>query len=155
MCHGIVAPGGEFPSPLCCTQFAGRYNRAMALPDDLKLATEERVDFSLHESRALRLDTHGAPDKIRTCDLCLRRAALYPERSQSSLLTRLRFALRAEAASPRIEACPELRARPKPLCGKSLDKEDGSFKLVQACVAPTEVCSRCCAERRACLMANC
>ena len=24
------------------------------------------------------LDADGAPDRIRTCDLCLRRAALYP-----------------------------------------------------------------------------
>src|SRR5881275_2938632 len=24
------------------------------------------------------LNEHGAPDRIRTCDLCLRRAALYP-----------------------------------------------------------------------------
>lgn len=23
-------------------------------------------------------ETYGAPDRIRTCDLCLRRAALYP-----------------------------------------------------------------------------
>src|SRR6185369_861856 len=92
---------------------------------------------------------------IRTCDLCLRRAALYPERSQSSLLTRLRFALRAEAASPRIEACPELRARPKPLCGKNLDKEDGSFKLVQACAAPTEVVRSIACRGRVCLTADC
>src|SRR5256885_8150120 len=25
-----------------------------------------------------RVETNGAPDRIRTCDLCLRRAALYP-----------------------------------------------------------------------------
>jgi hypothetical protein len=39
LCRGIVAPGGEFPCPLCYTQFVGRYNRAMALPDDFKIAT--------------------------------------------------------------------------------------------------------------------
>jgi hypothetical protein len=39
LCRGIVAPGGEFPCPFCYTQFVGRYNRAMALPDDFKIAT--------------------------------------------------------------------------------------------------------------------
>ncbi len=34
--------------------------------------------FSFHNTPAIRRTFDGAPDRIRTCDLCLRRAALYP-----------------------------------------------------------------------------
>jgi hypothetical protein len=36
------------------------------------------VTLSCEIGRYIQLQTNGAPDRIRTCDLCLRRAALYP-----------------------------------------------------------------------------
>src|SRR6266404_2013518 len=47
-----------------------------ALPRQPRAASAARGAASLSSLRSLR--EAGAPDRIRTCDLCLRRAALYP-----------------------------------------------------------------------------
>ena len=39
LCRGNLAPAGEFPCRLCYTQLIDGYNRSIALPDDVKIAT--------------------------------------------------------------------------------------------------------------------
>src|SRR5690606_21334258 len=47
----------------CWLEYSGKYRIIIAIS-----ATYERLAW----------EENGAPDRIRTCDLCLRRAALYP-----------------------------------------------------------------------------
>ena len=47
--------------------------------------------FHSRDKIQLEIDLNGAPDTIRTCDLCLRRATLYP--------AELRVLAKAEGAS--------------------------------------------------------
>ena len=57
-----------------CEQFLDRIARAQ-LPAVIT-AYENRI--RQFEDWEFEVDESGAPDRIRTCDLCLRRAALYP-----------------------------------------------------------------------------
>jgi hypothetical protein len=50
---------------------------AMRLVDEEAAAARSLASLAFAR-RAIDLDKFGAPDTIRTCDLCLRRATLYP-----------------------------------------------------------------------------
>jgi hypothetical protein len=56
----------------------GSHERNPAVPKLCSSGNQSIFSWSAVANKTIKSATSGAPDRIRTCDLCLRRAALYP-----------------------------------------------------------------------------